>query len=211
MLLTAKKGLAKYLAESGTSSRSLPDIAGCFSRGVVVCGDAAGVWADLERFGCRSDRGKGGVAKDGFDFLVINKIGETFPGDIAHWYSNAGHLIEVWKAARRQEYEREFAVPMHTHSCSPGAAWRWPWGAYGTSGLGGVLTAVALGYAPIVLCGLALDDGPHNGEPPWRATKFAKSEAPADDPHWLRAAATFKGTVFSMSGQTRAWFGEPPQ
>jgi hypothetical protein len=72
----------------------------------------------------------------------------------------------------------------------------------------GMLTGIGLGYAPIVLCGLPLDDGPHNGEPPWRRTKFASSEAPDDDPHWRRSRECFKGTVFSMSGRTREWFGE---
>lgn len=212
MILTNKSGLDKYLAESGIARRSLPEIAGQYrGRGVVVCGDAAGVWDDLERFGCRIDDGKGSVAKPGYDFLVVNKIGETFPGLISHWYSNAAALIPTWYAATRQEYEGEFGGPAHTHSCSSGAHWLWPWGAAGTSGHGGMMTAVALGYAPVVLCGIPLDDGPHNGEPHWRRTKFAKSEAPDDDPSWLRARACFKGTVFSMSGRTRDWFGEPPQ
>jgi hypothetical protein len=209
VILSNKTGLARYLAESGASVRNFPDIAGCFSGGLAVCGDAACIWDDLERLGFRSDEGKGRVYREGWSVMVVNKIGECFPGFIHHWYSNAGQLIVTWKAARRQEYELEFGGPAHTHSCQPGAMWKWPWPGGGTSAHGAMLTGLALGYRPVVLCGIPLDDGPHNGEPNWRRTKFASSEAPDDDPYWKRARACFKGVVFSMSGRTRDWFGEP--
>lgn len=215
MLLTNKKGLDAYLAEYGCASK-LPEIESMYaSQSLVICGDAACVWDDLDAFGCKSASGKGMVAKLGWDFMVINKLGEAFPGSIEHWYSHAGHLLAVFTAARRQEYEKEFAAPRHTHSCTAGAMWLWPWGAHGTSGLGAVLTGVALGYDRIVLCGLPLDDGPHNGEPFWRRTRFASSEA-ADakdggpDMHWRRARdVAFQGKVKSMSGRTRDWLGAP--
>lgn len=209
MILTAKKGLDAYLAEYGCASR-LPDIKGLYAgKKLIICGDAACIWADLEAFGCRSDHGNGSIGKPGFDFMAVNKAGETFPGHLEHWYSNAGHLLKIWMAARRQEYIKEFIVS-HTHACSNGAMWLWPWGAHGTSGLGAALTGIALGYEQIVLCGLPLDNGPHNGEPPWRKTRFASSEVKDDDQHWQRARElAFQGKVKSMSGRTRDWLGAP--
>lgn len=210
MLLTGKKGLGALLALYGVQRVRLPEVAGCYAgRGLIICGDAACVWDDLERFGCRSDRGRGGVAKDGWDFLAVNKMVETFPGVIEHCYSNAAHLLPVFKASRRQEYAKEFPSKLQTHSCQDGATWRWPWPGTGSSSLGGTLTGLALGYTPIVLCGIPLDDGPHNGEPPWRRTKFASSEV-ADGHDWLQARdVAFQGRVKSMSGRTREWLGAP--
>lgn len=212
MLLTGKRGLDALLAEYGARSSDLPAIAGCYTGGkLVICGDAAGVWSDLEAFGCRSDAGKGGVAKEGWDFLAVNKLGETFPGDVEHWFSNSGTLLARWHMARRVEYE--FAAPKHTHALSGPAKWLWPWPAQGTSGCGAVLSGLALGYGRIVLCGMPLDDGPHNGEPHWRRTKFASSEAAGADGgpdiHWQRVIKSFKGRVLSMSGRTREWLGAP--
>lgn len=195
----------------------LPEIAGKYAgRSLVICADAIGVWNDLEAFGCRTDEGMGKVKKDGWDFLTVNKMVETFPGDIEHCYSNEPKILNQFIAARRQEYKREFCAPRNSHSCNGGAQWRWPWGGQGTSGLGATLVAIGLGYERIVLCGMPLDDGPHNGEPPWRRTKFESSEAagPANtrkpDKHWERARdLAFDGKVRSMSGRTREWLGAP--
>lgn len=194
----------------------LPEIAGAYKgKNVVVCGDAIGIWNDLEAFGARSDRGAGKLEKEGWDFLTINKLVEVFPGHIEHCYSNEPTLLHKFVAARRQDYINEFIAPKNLHSCNQGIQWRWPWGGHGTSGLGAVLVAIGLGYEQIVLCGLPLDDGPHNGEPPWRRTHIGSSEtAPAGNSginaHWKRARdLAFDGKVRSMSGRTRDWLGAP--
>lgn len=209
MLLNNRKGLDALLAVYGSSAQALPDIAGLYKgKGLVICADGANAWADLEAFGCRSDLGRGCIAKPGWDFLVVNKLGETFPGAIEHWYSNSTSALGRFMRARRDEYSKEFAPPMHSHSCEIGASWLWPWPAGGTSGLGAVLTGIGLGYEPIVLCGMPLDNGPHNGEPHWRGTKFL-TEAPPEDKHWrLAIDKVLKGRVRSMSGRTREWLGD---
>lgn len=213
----AAMALKDLMTGYGGFAFPLPTIAGQYKgKGLVVCADARGVWDDLEAFGCRCDTGRGSVAKEGWDFLTVNKLVETFPGRIEHAYSNQPSLLRKFIDARRQEYE--FGPPLNTHSCNDGATWRWPWGGHGTSGLGAVLVGVGLGYDRIVLCGLPLDDGPHNGEPHWRKTAFASSEAcgPAGnsyhgmDYHWKQAMnLAFDGKVKSMSGRTREWFGAP--
>lgn len=200
VILTNKKGLEALIIRCGGGR--LPEISGLYhQRDLVICGDAACVWDDLEAYGCKSGNG---VAKDGHDFMMVNRIGATFPGNIEHWYSNAAHLIRAFMNARRQEYE--YCVPRHTHSCQEGAAWRWPWNGVGTSGLGATLTGIGLGYKHIVLCGLPLDDGPHNGEPHWRRTKFTTE---AKDSHWKLTIEHCGDRIRSMSGRTRDWFGGP--
>ena len=192
-----------------------PAIAGRYKgKSLIVCADAACVWDDLERFGCRNDAGRGRVHKPGWDFLTVNKLVETFPGEIEHCYSNEAHLLNFFLAARRQEYIHEFGAPRHTHSCNKGAQWRWPWSGRGSSLLGGVLVGLGLGYASIVICGGPLDNGPHNGEPPWRKTSFLKTEVPPDrgveNAHWKEAmTVAFANRVRSMSGRTLAWLGPP--
>lgn len=213
MILTAKKGLDALLAAYGSSARALPAIAGCYHGGsLAVCGDAACVWDDLERLGCRDDEGRGRVARRDWHFMTVNKLVETFPGDIEHCYSNSGHFLATWVKARRHEYQHEFDGPRHTHACLDGATWRWPWPGQGTSGWGAVVAGVGLGYARVALCGIPLDDGPHNGEPPWRGTKFCTEVRAAPDGgaefHWRRVAEMLGGTVRSMSGRTRDWLGD---
>lgn len=203
---------------SGYGGRAFPypAIAGTYTgKNLVVCGDAAGVWDDLAAFGCRDDSGRGKVRKPGWDFLTVNKLVETFPGSVEHCYSNEPSLLRIFMSARRSEYAREFGPAAHSHSIKVGVDHVWPWGGHGTSGLGAVLVGLGLGYDSIVLCGLPLDDGPHNGEPSWRRTAFATSEAAGSasddrDSHWKRAIGTaFGGRVKSMSGRTREWLGAP--
>lgn len=206
----------------GVSRFDMPrEILGTYKgRNLVVVGDGHCVWDDLEQFGCRVDHRKGSVAKEGWDFLTINKAVETFPGNIEHAYSNEPILLRKFIAARRNEYEREFKGPIHTHSCQDGMMHRWPWHGHGTSALGGVLVGLGLGYERIVLCGIPLDDMHHNGEPHWRRCSFMSSEAcgpagsgPAGmDEYWKKAKdLAFEGKVTSMSGRTKLWLGAPAE
>ena len=200
-------GLRDFLSCYGISQSSLPGIAGRYDGGgIVVCADADCIWDDLERFGCRTGNE---VDKWGWDFLTVNRLVATFPGRIDHAYSNSGNVLNRCVASRRDEYINEFGPPDVTHSTTPGTDHVWPWHGGGTSGLWAIITALALGYSQVVLAGMPLDNGPHNGEPHWRATHIAH-EAAVGDLHWQRAMAlAFKGRVKSLSGRTRDWLGEP--
>jgi len=211
--------LGDWLLSYGYSDRELPRIAGTYTgKSLIVCGDGIGVWHDLELFGARHDHERGKVRKCGWDIMTINKLVEVMPANIEHIYSNQPRLLEKFVAARRCEYTREFETPRNSHSCMAGARHHWPFGGHGTSGLGATMVGVGLGYDQIVLCGVPLDDGPHNGEPPWRKTAFASAEAAGpktengtgEDGHWKRARLlAFEGKVKSMSGRTRDWLGAP--
>lgn len=200
-------GLHDFYSSYGISRSSLPRIAGRYGGGgIVVCADAACVWDDLERFGCRSGNE---VYRYGWSFLTVNGLVATFAGRIDHAYSNSGSVLRRFIAARRDEYVNEFGPPLATHSTTSETDWIWPWHGGGTSGLGAILTALALGYTRIVLAGMPLDDGPHNGEPPWRRTHISR-EVEDGDIHWQRAMKlAFKGQVKSLSGKTKEWLGEP--
>jgi hypothetical protein len=191
----------------------MPDMVGKFAgKSLVVVGDAACVWEDLEAFGCKVTHRRGEVAKDGWDFMTINKAVENFPGNIVHAYSNQGGLLMRFIAARRSEY-REFDGPRYTHSIDKAAQVRWPWGGQGTSALGGFFVGLMLGYDQIVGCGIPLTDGPHNGEPPWRKSTFTREATSQVDfeinKHWQRMKDFAGGRVKSMSGRTREWLGAP--
>lgn len=205
--------MREYCSQYGTPY-ILPEIAGKYEgKSVVVCGDASCVWDDLERFGCRDDRGAGRVSKEGWDFFTVNKMVELFPGNVEHCYSNSISCLRRFISARRDEYGGEFIAPKHVHSIAA-CENVWPFGGHGTSGLGAALVAVGLGYHRIVLCGMPLDDGPHNGEPHWRRTAFASSEAAGAvgsdrNIYWKKAKElAFSGKVKSMSGRTKTWLGD---
>lgn len=204
--------LSDFCAEYGITQK-FPEIAGTYTGGLVICADAQCIWRDLWFFGCEDNSGLGRVHKEGWHFMTVNKMVEVFPGKIEHAYSNQPNCLQRFVAARRDEYGHEFGGPKHTHSLSQGCDHVWPFGGHGTSGLGAALVGFALGYSRIVLCGMPLDDGPHNGEPPWRRTGFASSEAAGSvgydrNVHWHRAKLAFEGKVRSMSGRTKKWLGD---
>lgn len=198
--------LREFLEGYGSSLRDLPKIAGQFSGSLIVCGDSSCIWRDLEEFGCRSGNG---VAKAGYEFMTVNRAVECFPGKIEHAYSNVAWVLRRFIRSRRDDYRDEYGDPNHTHSRTEGTEHEWPWHGGGTSGLGAILTGLALGYDYVVLAGMPLDDGPHNGEPPWRQTRFTTEVADADI-HWKNAMSyAFEGRVKSLSGRTREWLGRP--
>jgi hypothetical protein len=207
--------LDDFFRDYGGKAFPLPEIAGKYAdknKVLIIAGDAACVWEDIERAGGMSRAGLGSVGGP-FDYLTVNKLVEVFPGNIEHAYSNQPHYLETWIKARRVEYVREFDGPRNTHSCNKGAKWYWPLGGHATSGLGAALVGVGLGYEKIILCGIPLTDGPHNGEPPWRKTRFTNEAADSADGmnrHWRNARDyAFRGRVKSMSGRTREWLGAP--
>lgn len=215
MLTAVDNPLRPYLEEIGSGHLPLPRLAGEYKgKSLIICGDARGIWDDLEKFGARANIGRGRVQKEGWHILTVNKAVETMPANIEHIYSNEPQLLEKFAASRRNEYVKEFETPRHAHSCNSGVKNVWPLGGHGTSGLGAVLVGVGLGYEHIVLCGLPLDNTPHNGEPHWRRCNFEREAAPnvatGINPHWARAMRTvFRGKVKSMSGRTRDWLGAP--
>ena len=174
---------------------------------LVVVGGARCVWDDLKQLGIR-----GGAENNGYDIMCINDIIMHYPGRVRHFFSNDHRWTPKWLDARREFITRDFGNVDYIHTCGVGGRYCWPWPGNGTSALGATYTGIALGYSPIVLCGIPLDNGPHYFEPPWITTNF-NNEVPeynAQMKYWGKAKETiFNGKVKSCSGRTRELLGSP--
>jgi hypothetical protein len=175
----------------------------------LVVGGAACVWNDLRPF--HADYG--GKFGGKFDVIAVNDIGMHFPGPCKHLYSNNNPFLKFWVAARRDQFVSTYGPIQITHSQQVGGMVTWPWPGAGTSALGAVYTALALGYDRIILCGIPLDDTPHYFEPDWRASSFSKQvplKGSGKIKYWQDAKdRVFMGKVTSRSGRTRELLGEP--
>ena len=175
-------------------------------RCVIVAGGRC-VWDDLARLGVKGDD------NGGWDVICVNDVVMHFPGRIKHFYSNDHRMMPHWLAARRPAHVRKHGPVKYTHSCRVGGRYSWPWPGHGTSSLNAVYTALALGYAPIVLCGAPLDDSGHYFEAPWIKTNFCRevgTQPNGQIQYWAGAKRKhFAGKVFSMSGRTHELLGAP--
>ena len=175
----------------------------CQGRAIVV-GGAMCLWDDLRRVRWRCE------------VICVNDIAMHFRGPVNHLYSNNHNYLPKWKAARRDQLVRKWGPVVTTHSCQKGGEVTWPWPGHGTSALGAVYTALALGYEQITLVGVPLDDSPHYFEPHWleKGTVTFSKQVPEDvkgvPKYWHHAAQNvFQGRVHSLSGRTRELLGEP--
>lgn len=168
----------------------------------IVVGGGRCVWNDIQR-----------AQRFARSVITINDITMHLPMKIDHVYSNDHLWLPKWKAARRDMLEKQFGETGPTHSNTVGGDITWPWPGHGSSGLGATYTALALGYSPVVLCGIPLDDSGHYFDPPWVESNFLR-EVPLKGnstmKYWHDARErVFQGKVFSMSGRTRDLLGEP--
>ncbi len=168
----------------GIAASAYPDCEGTASGPVaVVCG-ARCVWDDYSAL----------CGQLSFDVMCVNDITMHFPESIDHCYSNDLDLLEKWVAARRDQLRHRFGTPI-LHSMKT-----WPWPGHGTSALGAVYTALALGYDEIHLCGAPLDGSGHYFDAPWVESNHDRENIV----HWEKARdEVFEDRVFSMSGRTR--------
>lgn len=176
----------------------------------LVIGSAACVWDDLDRLGVRGD------LNNGWHTVCVNDVIQHYPGVVNHGFSYQYRWLKHWVGGRREticshKVSEKWGGVGLTHS-RVGAQVNWPWPGNGTSSLGAVYTAIALGYDPIVLCGVPLDDGPHYFEPPWATCNFTNEVGNRVDGkmvHWQTSLSIFKGRVKSQSGRTRDLLGAP--
>ena len=187
----------------GLDPATFPEIAGTYSGRCVIVGSAPCVWRDWMHVDPSVE----------CDVMAVNDMIAYFPGTIEHAYSNDHVMLPNWVASRRPQYVQRAGVPRHFHTCHHGAQWSWPWPGSGTSGLGAVLTALALGYDEVWLCGIPLDDSGFFFAPEWVNSTYGRSkdrDDPERIPYWTSAArSVFEGRVKSFSGRTRDLLGEP--
>lgn len=174
----------------------------------LVVGGAACVWNDIRPFHAEY----GGKFGGKYDVICINDIGMHFPGPVKHLYSNNAPFLHKWQAARRDQFCSTYGFIQYLHSNHKGHI-HWPWPGSGTSALGAVYTALALGYERVILCGIPLDDSPHYFDAPWRESSFTKQvplKGSGQIKYWASAKTNiFQDRVRSMSGRTRDLLGAP--
>jgi len=181
----------------GLDPKQFPEIAGTCAGSCIVAAGAACVWDDL-------------IALDqDWDVMTVNDITMHFPGVIAHAFSYDAPWLAKWVAARRELLTRKYGPIGAIHSNNRPVEHFWPWPGQGTSALGAVYTALALGYKQIVLCGVPLDDSPHYFDPPWARCNFTREVGTRGEKtlrYWNPAVLA---GVTSMSGRTRELLGSP--
>lgn len=174
---------------------------------VAIVAGAQCVWDDVFALGIQCDE-----FQNGYEILCVNDIVMHFPGRVDHLYSNDHRMFPYWLGARRRQYQKKKFGTITTHSCQTGGQVTWPWPGHGTSALGAVYTALAMGYDKIVLCGVPLDNSGWYHAPPWYRSNFEREVAPTVDGQlsiWTNARRAFKNRVYSMSGRTKELLGEP--
>jgi hypothetical protein len=196
-----------------------PACAGTRNGAAVVMGTARCVWDDIAR--CRSklllatDRGQE-AAPTGtrFKVIAINGMVLFYPGRIHHAVSMHPAELGHWQKLREIYGDRDPSTFL-THSYRrpeeggpPDVVWDIQGAIAGTSGLLAVMVGLALGYQRIILCGVPLDGSGHVYDDPETITRQFTQEWLAME--WAKAGKQyFDDRVRSMSGNTRAWFGEP--
>ena len=187
----------------GIPATSYPDKIDTESGPCLVVGGAPCVWGDIAPF--YSDCG--GKFGGRFDVICVNDIGMHFPGPVKHLYSNNNAYLDKWQKARRDSFVKTYGPIQFTHSNHVGGNVTWPWPGSGTSSLGAVYTALALGYDKVVLAGIPLDNSGHYFEPPWRKSNFINEVPNKGDTrikYWDDAAKNvFGGCVTAQSGRLK--------
>ena len=183
-----------------------PDIAGTYHGLLIIAASCRCVWDDLEKAGMvKNDDPRPHV-------MCVNDMIMYYPGKVNHAYSNNHAFLPKWIEARRDQYVTRWETIRNTHSNKMGGRYTWPWPGHGTSSLNAIYTGLALGYDPIWLCGVPLDDSGHFFEPPWLKTNFVREVADRDGgiKYWSNAAnKIFENKVKSFSGRTKDLLGEP--
>jgi hypothetical protein len=183
-----------------------PNIVGRYDgKPLVLCGSAHCLWSDMEPF-----------YDKGWDFMTVNEAGLLFPFPISHWSSQHTECITPWVELRKSTRlldgkTEDFLFHAHIEGPKVDIVWNSHKLTGGTSSWGAAVYAILMGYAPIVLVGVPLDDKGHF---------YDASYAPKDQSHritidhlakvWQWAQDNiFNGKVQSMSGLTREICGAP--
>jgi hypothetical protein len=187
----------------------------CKGKRVLVVGSARCVWDDLAAFGP--------IGR--YEVMAINDAIMHFP-IVHHAFSHDRKWLPRWLEARRPRYV-QVGEPIAAHTvmdrCVGLSATIWPWQGIGTSALGAVLTALAMGYDRIVILGVPLDNSGHYFDPlpgtnfgpmtKYIGTNFETAVPPQNGKvrYWseLKAAGVLDDRIRSMSGRTRDVLGAP--
>lgn len=175
----------------------MPPIAGTKSGVCLVVSSGRSVWDDLLLAGYETTKWQQDAC-----VIAVNDVGMHLPCKIDHWFSNDTRWLPKWFEARRPSLQK-MDERIYTHTCAIRGItdYFWPWPGNGTSSMGAVLTALAMGYDEIKVCGVPMDDSGHYFDPPWVKTSFHRSGSVR---FWERAIRElFCGKVNIMSGNLK--------
>lgn len=176
--------------------RSLDVFVGKYSGKCVVVGTGWSMWDDLLAAGFVKN-----AYRQPFTVIAINRAVQDLPCFVDHGYSNHAKLLKVWHAGRDEVHQKKdkHAGMTILHSNRDGVDVNWKWPGWGTSTMGGLLMALAMGFDDISVCGMPMDNGGHYYDPPWHETNFENDN---NERVWQQAAArVFHGKVKIISGR----------
>jgi hypothetical protein len=188
---------------NGIRGRGIPPSpAGDLSGPGIVLGSAACVWDDLYAL---KDLNAGYIAVSDAG-VYLHLAGSFTLYRLKHWANLEPEQFEAFKILINRSQSQ--AINFHTDKPTHHANWIWDFDysyVRGTSSLFATLVGLALGYNPVILCGVPLDDSPYFYEPQY--VKRSNYIAPLDD--WINLYDVFAGRVKSMSGRTKELLGGP--
>jgi hypothetical protein len=169
------------------------------SRGpLLILGGGATVWEDFGR-----------VRPWGGEIMAVNDVGAYVHEPIRHWVTLHPEFMPGWRYFRRKHlYGAGYSLTCHAPK--PGVEIDQVWhieNRGGSSGLFGCFVGLMLGYDPIVLAGVPMDNSRHFFDPPWYGHELGDR---ANEIVWREARdLIFEGRVRSLSGRTMHWLGAP--
>lgn len=187
-----------------------PRVVNNFSGILVLLGGARCVWEDVKRL-------EDILPRNNCQHMAVNDIGAYWHHELTHWVTLHGAYMSGWRNFRMGHgygegahvFTHSFSVPSGTRHKDIDHWWDIDFGG-GTSSMFGVVIAFGLGYSKVILCGIPMDKSGHFFDAPWYITP--ELEGHSEKTVWREAIRDrFINKVKSISGNTRAWLGEPTE
>jgi len=176
----------------------LPPMAGNWKGPVIILGCGRCLYDDLVRY-----------PNPDVDVMAVNWAGFLYPMDKRHFVTLHGEELPHYLALNRIHYKQRGHIFTHALDNAE-VVWDFdePEIGNGTSSLFAVLIALVLGYNPVILAGVPLDNSGNFYHPlEYKVNAWEKS---GTHDKWLEYRPLFMNRVFSLSGFTREILGEPP-
>ncbi len=175
-------------------------------RSALVCGNAAGVFAEVEAAQRRLDRPV---------IFAVNDVGMYLP-QVDHWVSLHADKLGTWRSVRWAERTQKESTQYHSDTARPFIDWTWQQVTpqFCLSGYFAMQVAWIMGCEHIVLCGCPGDATPRFFEAQARESFGYGSQEHGSDravgaqlQYEMARLPEFKQAIRSMSGWTKSYFG----
>lgn len=143
--------------------------------------------------------------------MCVNDVGMHYDRRVDHWTTLHPEWMAGWMSYRMSHVASGKPKPT-VHSDKVHGAVDVTWKLQtsgGTSGLLAAFVGLLVGYAPIFLAGVPMDQSGHYFDPPWRSSTGDLDRTATRSVWEWAAAEVFDERVFSMSGWTKRLLGSP--